>query len=78
MLDLLRQRLANKDLAGTPGHNDEYGWGLINPAGLLAATEDSTTTPPPTNTIPTIQFASTVLVNGQPITGAFVFTPGAS
>ena len=78
-LDQLRRWLAQTATpAGTTGHNDEYGWGLINPAGLLAATQDPTTTPPPANTIPTIQFASTVLVNGQPIAGAFVFTPGAS
>jgi subtilisin family serine protease len=64
--------------AGTPGHNDEYGWGLINPAGLLAGSDSSTTDQPPTGAVPRIQFASTVLINGQPIAGAFVFTPGGS
>jgi subtilisin family serine protease len=78
-LTQLRQWLAQTATpTRTPGHNDEYGWGLINPAGLLAASDRPTTNPPPASAIPSIQFASTVLINGQPIAGAFVFTPGAS
>ncbi len=75
----LRQWLAQTATpAGTAGHNDEYGWGLINPAGLLAASGSSTADPPLPNAVPAIQFPATVVVNGQAVAGAFVFTPGGS
>ena len=63
---------------GSAGHNNEFGWGLINPAELLA--DDSPTTPTPGSAtpppqLPTIQIASSVTFGRQVVPGVFVFTP---
>jgi subtilisin family serine protease len=47
----LRDHLARTAIdAGTPGHDDSFGWGLVNPDSIL--TTDDTAAPPPTTPTP--------------------------
>jgi subtilisin family serine protease len=77
-VDDLREHLQKSaDAAGSGPNDPAYGWGLIDPTRLLAV-DDIPPTTPATDAIPALRMPLTLVIDGQPITGAWVFTPDAA
>jgi subtilisin family serine protease len=61
--------------AGAPGKDASYGWGLIDPTRMLEIDEPAA---PPVPSKPfSLNVPATLVLNGKPIAGAWIFTPHA-
>lgn len=62
--------------AGGSNPNNEYGWGLVNPAALLTTAPSPAPAPTGTPSID-LKFPSTLVFGGQTLSGVFVFQSGS-
>jgi len=76
--DLVERIHQTSDDAGIPGPDTGFGWGLIDPAKLIASLGESPSEPP----LPafSVEFPTTAIINGRRVAGAmrFVAAEGAA
>jgi len=72
--DLREHLQQTADDAGPPGPDPAYGWGLIDPAKLLAA-EDAPPQPPADPHVPNVSLPARLVFDQRVVDGAWIFVP---